>query len=78
MIGLSDDYISINVLNYKIYYGYEYSDAEKNEPWYFIAHKAGEEIMKFTAKQLGAKDQYDVMEVFLLGMAKFIVKIEGE
>jgi len=69
-VGISDDYAVLYGKGFRIYYGYEETDAEDN--WLFTVHKDNKLIMSATAEELGTYQFDQIERILLLGIGKLL------
>ena len=80
-VGINDDYVCLEAGGLEFYFGYEYTvpaDAHEKEleeyEWAFVVHHNNKEICRWAASEVTPDDKLDIVETFLIGVAKFIDK----
>lgn len=65
----SNDYAGLQGGDMAFYYGYEQTNEAGD--WLFVAQHKGVDVMKYTAKDLGEKNTWEVTDVLLAGIARY-------
>ena len=66
----ASDYAGLSGGRFRFYYGYEETDAEDN--WQFVAYENDEEMARYTAAEVGARQFDQPVMVLLKGVAKYL------